>query len=146
MSRITLISYFEEKELKKVFNITNKIDFKMCKVPYGINDDKRYEIDNLPYHFTIFATNKENEIQLLNITKNLKFRKIKLKINAIKIMSAKNNSYVLYFGIEQNDDIKKLQIIFYEKILEEKYNPNNFNFHMTLHIDKNKEVIDSLYD
>jgi hypothetical protein len=31
----------------------------MCKVPYEINDELRYEIDNLPYHFTIFATDKK---------------------------------------------------------------------------------------
>lgn len=33
----------------------------MCKVPYGIDDENRYEIDNLPFHFTIFATDKEKQ-------------------------------------------------------------------------------------
>lgn len=46
----------------------------------------------------------------------------------------------------RNNGIKKLQKTFYKEIPEEKYNPDKFNFHMTLHIDKNKEVIDELYN
>ena len=145
MSRITLISYFEERELNKIFKIVDNIDFKMCKVPYGINDEKRYEIDNLPYHVTIFATNKANEKQVLDILNDLNVDKIILKINEIKIMDGRNNSNVLYLGIEQNDDIKNLQRLFYEKIPEEKYNPDNFVFHITMHIDNNKHLIYNLY-
>ncbi len=146
MSRITLISYFDNEELKKVFNIIGNVEFKMCKVPYGINDAKRYEIDNLPYHFTIFATSKKNENYILNISNNLNIGKIKLRVNAVKVKIAKNNSYVLYLGIEQSNKIKKLQKFFYDKINEENYNPNKFTFHMTLHIDTNKIFINNLYD
>lgn len=146
MSRITLITYFDKIELTKVTNLIENIDFDMCKVPYGLDDNKRYDIDNLPYHFTIFATDKENEKKILNISKDLKIGKIKLKINSVKIMKTKNNSYILYLGIQQSNDIKKLQKVFYKEIPEEKYNPDKFNFHMTLHIDKNKEVIDELYN
>lgn len=144
MSRITLITYFEKEQLEKIDKCIENIDFKMCKVPYGINDDKRYGIDNLPYHFTIFATNKENQQELLNTAKNIKIDKIKLKINEVKIMNAKYNSMVLYLGIEENNEIKKLQKIFYEAIPGENYNPDNFTFHMTLHIDRDKQTIDKL--
>ena len=64
MSRITLITYFDQKELNKIYKRIKNINFKICKVPYGIDDQKRYEIDNLPFHFTIFATNKENQLKL----------------------------------------------------------------------------------
>lgn len=37
----------------------------------------RNEIDNLPYHFTIFATDKQNESKLLNIASDIKMNKIK---------------------------------------------------------------------
>ena len=57
--RITLISFIEK--INEVEQLMNNINENTCKVPYGINDEKRYEIDNLPYHFTIFATNKENQ-------------------------------------------------------------------------------------
>ncbi len=115
----------------------NHINENTCKVPYGINDQKRYEIDNLPYHFTIFATNKENQEQLLKIAKTINIDKIKLKINDIKIMKAIDNSYCLYLSIEENEPIRELQKIFYKEFPKEKYNPENFIFHMTLHIDKN---------
>ena len=59
--RITLISWLEKKELKKIEDLMKENEEKTCKVPYGINDEKREEIDNLPYHFTIFATKKENQ-------------------------------------------------------------------------------------
>lgn len=58
--RITLISFIDNNGINKVEQLMKDINENTCKVPYGINDEKRYEIDNLPYHFTIFATNKEN--------------------------------------------------------------------------------------
>lgn len=146
MSRITLITYFDKKELNKINEYLKNIDFEMCKVPYGINDDKRYNIDNLPYHFTVFATDKENETELLNIANNINIDNIVLKVNDIKVMDAKYDSFVLYFGIEENDELKNLQRIFYAKILEEKYNPDFFTFHLTLHIDKDKQLIYNLYN
>lgn len=142
MSRITLITYFDDENLKKVSKVMNKINFNMCKVPYGINDSKRYKIDNLPYHFTIFATNKKNQASLLKTAQQIKIKDIKLEINDVKIMDGKDNSYVLYFSIKENENIKTLQKIFYERIKgEENYNPDKFIFHMTLHIDKDKKQI-----
>ena len=78
----------------------------------------RNEIDNLPYHFTIFATDKQNESKLLNIASDIKIKKIKLKINDIRIMNGRNNSFVLYFSIEENKDIKELQKNSFYKFLE----------------------------
>lgn len=134
--RITLISYIEDIEKKKVNKLLNNIDFKTCKVPYGIDDDNRYEIDNLPFHFTIFATNKENEEQILKIAQGIDIDKIQVKINEVKIMNARNDSYCLYLSIEESIEIRELQRKFYNEFPKEKYNPDNFTFHMTLHIDK----------
>ena len=63
--RITMISFMNKTELDKVEKLMNNIQIKTCKVPYGINDENRYNIDNLPYHFTIFATNKENQKEII---------------------------------------------------------------------------------
>lgn len=112
-----------------------------CKVPYGINDEKRYEIDNLPYHFTIFATNKENQHNVLEIAESINIDKMQLKINDIKIMNAKYDSYCLYLSIEENQQIKELQRIFYKEYPKEKYNPDDFIFHMTLDIDKDYDKV-----
>ena len=54
MSRITLITFSEQKELN---NLLKNINIEMCKVPYGIDDKNRFKIDNLPFHFTIFSNN-----------------------------------------------------------------------------------------
>lgn len=134
--RITLISFIDQNETKKIENLMSKIKENTCKVPYGINDEKRYEIDNLPYHFTIFATNKENQDKILKIAEDVNMDNIQLKINDIKIMNARYDSYCLYLSIEENQQIKELQRIFYKEFPKEKYNPNIFVFHLTLHIDK----------
>ena len=134
--RITLISFIEKNEINKVDKLMSNINENTCKVPYGINDEKRYKIDNLPYHFTIFATNKENQDKLLEIAESININKIQLKVNDIKIMNVKYDSYCLYLSIEENQQIKELQRIFYKEFPKEKYNPDNFVFHMTLHIDK----------
>ncbi len=139
--RITLISFIGNNEIKKVEQLMSNIKENTCKVPYGINDEKRYEIDNLPYHFTIFATNKENQDKILEIAERINIDKIQLKVNDIKIMNARYDSYCLYLSIEENKQIKELQGIFYKKFPQEKYNPDDFVFHMTLDIDKDYNKI-----
>ena len=139
--RITLISYIDELETKKIENIIGKYKEMTCKVPFGINDEKRHEIDNLPYHFTIFATNKENEKQIIKIAQEINSDRIKVKINDIRVMNARYDSYCLYFSIEENKQIKELQRIFYNEFPKEKYNPYDFTFHMTIDIDKNYNKI-----
>lgn len=142
--RITLISNLEQSELKKIDKLITDIKFKTCKVPYGIDDEHRYDIDNLPYHFTIFATNKENQEEFIDLIKTVNIDKMKLKVNKVEIMNGKYDSYVLYLGIEDNQDLKQLQKLFYYKFPKEHYNPENFTFHMTLHIDKDYEIIKTL--
>ena len=142
--RITLISFIGKNEISKVEQLMSNVSENTCKVPYGINDEKRYEIDNLPYHFTIFATNKENQDEILEIAESINIDKIQLKVNDIKIMNARYNSYCLYLSIEENQQMKELQRIFYRKFPKEKYNPDDFIFHMTLSIDKDYNKISNL--
>lgn len=146
MSRITLITSFKEKELDKIDQRIKNINYHMCKVPYGINDELRSKIDNLPYHFTIFATDKQNERKLLNIASSIKMNKITLKVSNVRIMNGRDNSFVLYFAIEENEDIKELQRKFFLQIPGEHYNPDKFTFHMTLHIDKDEKIVNKLKD
>ena len=46
--RITLISFIEKNEIRKVEQLMENINESTCKVPYGINDEKRYE-DKKPH-------------------------------------------------------------------------------------------------
>lgn len=140
-NRITLITLFDSEQINKINALMSKINRKTCKVPYGINDEKRYEIDNLPYHFTIFATNKNNQKELLELAEILNINKIKVKVNDIKIMNARYDSYCLYLSIVENNQIKELQRLFHNKFPKEAYNPDNFIFHITLHIDKDYSTV-----
>lgn len=139
--RITLISNLRQSELKKIYGLVSDTKFKTCKVPYGIDDGHRYDIDNLPYHFTIFATDKENQDKFIDLIRTVNIGTIKLKINTVEIMNGKYDSYVLYLGIEENENLRNLQRIFYYKFPKEHYNPKSFIFHMTLHIDKDYDTI-----
>ena len=86
MSRITLISAFKENELYKIKKCLENVNFKTCKVPFGIDDNQRYELDNLPYHITIFATDKENQEEFIKLIKSIKTEKICLKVNQKNII------------------------------------------------------------
>lgn len=95
----------------------------------------------MPYHFTIFATDKENQNRILELSESISIDKIQLKVNDIKIMNALYNSYCLYLSIEESYKIRDLQRIFHTEFPKEKYNPDDFIFHITLHIDKDYDKI-----
>lgn len=136
--RITLISLMNQNEIN---SLMSNIKMKTCKVPYGIDDDNRYNIDNLPYHFTIFSSNKENQEKVIKIAEKITINSVKVRVNEVKIMKGKYDSSILYLSIEDSKEIKELQRMFFKELKEEKYNPNNFVFHITLHIDKDYKKV-----
>ena len=73
--------------------------------------------------------------------KQIKFSKLKIKVIGLNIMSGKENSYCLYFELEKNIELEKLQREIYNLCPNERYNPDDFTFHITIHIDKNYEKI-----
>lgn len=142
--RITFVSMFDNNNLAKIENYTKMIDDKLCKVPFGKNVDNREEADTLPYHFTLSAWDILHEEKVINELSKIEYPKLKILINNIGIMNGKENSYVLYFDIEKNEELKLLQSKIYQILPSEKYNPDNFNFHITIHIDKDYNKIDSM--
>lgn len=142
--RITFVSLFDNKNLTKIEYYTKQISEKLCKVPYGKNVDNREKVDTLPYHFTLSAWDISDEENVIRKLSKIAFFKLRLLINNVKIMNGKENSYVLYFSIEGNEELKLLQQKIYEVLPSEKYNPNNFNFHITIHIDKDYNKIISM--
>lgn len=142
--RITLISMFDTNNLIKIEYYTKQINEKLCKVPFGKNVDNREEVDTLPYHFTLSAWDISDEENVIKELLKIDFLKLKLLINSVEIMNGKENSYVLYFSIEENEELKLLQQKIYEVLPSEKYNPNNFNFHITINIDKDYNKIISM--
>ncbi len=140
--RITLISIFDNESIiriKDILKVINKVN--LCKVPFGKNVVNREEVDTLPFHFTFCAWDISQEKEILNSLKNISFNKFQIKIKDIKIMNGKENSYILYFEVENNDYLKELQKEIYKISPIEKYNPDNFKFHITIHIDKDYELV-----
>ena len=142
--RITFVSLFDNNNLAKIEYYTKQINEKLCKVPFGKNVDNREEVDTLPYHFTLSAWDISDEETVIKELSKIDFPKLRLLINNVEIMNGKENSCVLYFSIEGNDELKLLQQKIYEVLPSEKYNPNNFNFHITIHIDKDYNKIISM--
>lgn len=161
--KITLITYFNEKEQNKIKDIMSKIKEKTCKVPYFLDDDaKRYSVDIMPYHFTIFGTDKENQAKVLDVLEKTKLNNIKVKIDKLKlIQSVKSGAYILYFGIEKNQKLIDLQRMFFKEIPEERgyvggsfytgdpekeYDSSNYVFHMTLHVTRDENKAKEMYN
>lgn len=139
--RITLISQFSETDLNYFNNLFKDLNDILCKVPYGKNVNDRYKIDTLPLHFTLSAWNIKNKDLILKKLNNIEFKELNIKLNDIQIMKGKENSYVLYISIEENNELKELQQNIYNELPTEKYNPNTFKFHITIHIDKDYDKI-----
>lgn len=145
--RITLISIFDNESIiriKDILKVINKSN--LCKVPFGKNVVNREEVDTLPFHFTFCAWDISQEKEILASLKNISFKKFQIKVKDIKIMNGKGVSYVLYFEVENNDYLKELQKKIYNISPIEKYNPDNFKFHITIHIDKDYDKIISMQE
>ncbi len=141
--RITLVSHFDEFSNNQIRKIINKLDesITICKVPFGKNVENRYDVDTLPFHFTMCAWNIKDKENIISKLKQIKFPKLKIKITGLNIMNGKENSYCLYFELENNEELKNIQKEIYNLCPSPKYNPENFTFHITIHIDKDYQKI-----
>lgn len=139
---ITLISLFDEISLNKINSLISVLNQPLCRVPYHDYVTDRIKNDTLPFHLTISAWDKEYDQRAIDLLKVIKVREIKLLVDEVKIRNGINNSYVLYLSIKENEEIKLLQKQIYDILPNEKYNPSNFEFHITLHVDKDyKEIL-----
>ena len=137
-NRITFVGLINNNIIS---NLTSTIDEELCKVPYGKNVDDRIKADTLPYHFTLSAWNIDEENKVIKELSKIKFDKFKILLDGLNIMPSKENSHVLYFNIAENKNLKALQLLIYKILPSEKYNPNNFKFHITITIDKDYDKI-----
>ena len=143
-NRITLVSVFDDRNMEKIKYYINKTNEKLCKVPFGKNVNNRIKADTLPYHFTLSAWDIKDKEMVIKALSQIAFSKLKIYIKNVEIMNGKENSYVLYFNIEENEKLKLLQEQIYRVLPSERYNPENFNFHITIHIDKDYNKIISM--
>ena len=125
--RITFICEFDKINLQKIKHYSKQINEKLCKVPFGKNVDNRVEVDTLPFHFTLSAWNIVDEEKVKTELSKIEFSMLKICVDNVEIMNGKENSYVLYFNIQENNELKMLQEKIYKVLPSEKYNPENFN-------------------
>ena len=122
--RITCIALFDNESLEKLKFKINMIDEKICKVP--CIEGNRENLDTLPYHLTLLVWNIEEKDKAIEVIRNIKFEEIKLNVIGVNIKESINDSWNLYFEIEQNDELYKLQKQIYNRDEIEKYNTDIF--------------------
>lgn len=137
--RITCISMFDEESINRIEDLIKRVNTKLCKVPY-LEDDRESK-DTLPYHITLQSWNETQKEEALQVLKQIKIMPITLTINSVKIKNSHNNSYNLYLGIEQNEELLNIYEQFYKLTKNAKYNPETVIPHITLHCDKNYDYI-----
>lgn len=140
--RITCISLFDKESASKIESLIKEFKTELCKVPY-LEEDRQNK-DTLPYHITLQSWNESHKEESLQILKQIEIRPIKLIVNSINIKNSHNNSYNLYLGIDQNEELLNIYKQFYRITKNSKYNPRTFVPHITLHCDKNYDNIISI--
>ena len=139
--RITLVSLFNLENLNKISNIINTISEPLCKVPFGKNVDNRIETDTLPYHFTIFSWDIKKEKEIIDFLSNITYKSFNVLVDKIEIVEGNEGSYELRFNVLKNDELHDIQNYIFNKYSSKYYIPENFNFHITIHIDKDYDKI-----
>ena len=138
-NRITSIALFDKDSLNKFDESVQSINEHFCKVPF--REENRETLDTLPYHFTFTVWDSSQKDIAMEIIKNIKFSEIELKIIGVNVKESFNDSYNLYFEIERNNELYLLQKQIYDLAKIEKYNPDNFVPHITIHCDKDYEKL-----
>lgn len=148
--RFTCIAMFDEESLEKIskapLNIKNK---DLCKVPYlkePYTLENREIVDTLPYHFTLSYWDEDYKAQALNVFNTISIHKIELSVESIKIKEGNDNSYNLYFSFSVSDRLKDIQQQIYNITKNEKFNPNTYLLHISIHSDKDYEKIKEMKD
>lgn len=135
-NKITCITMFDQDSLDKINRYLNDAEFKLCKLKY--DEENREEKDLLPFHSTICVWKNKNPTEIKNLIKLVNFSEFKIKIIGTRIKESTQSSYNLYFELQKNEKLNKIQEFIYqnEEYRVEKYNPNIFIPHITIHIDK----------
>ncbi len=137
--RITSIALFDKDSLGRLNENIKGLNEAFCKVPF--REENRESLDTLPYHFTFTVWDSSQKDIAMEIIKKIKFNEIELKIIGVNVKESFNDSYNLYFEIERNNELYLLQKQIYDLAKIEKYNPDNFIPHITIHCDRDYEKL-----
>lgn len=148
--RYTCIALFDEKSLEDIHNILSKLKtYKLCKVPYlkqpyTLND--RQEADTLPYHFTLSYWDENNKEEAIKIFNTIRMKRIEILVEGVKIKQGNEDSFNMYFSFTPNNDLKEIQSQIYSKTKNEKFNPDIYLPHISIHSDKDYNKLIEMRD
>lgn len=148
--RYTCITLFDEKSLNEIYNILSKLAvYKLCKVPYlkypySLND--REKADTLPYHFTLSYWDENNKEEAIKIFKTIHMKRIEILVEDVKIKQGNEDSFNIYFSFTPNNDLKEIQSQIYSKTKNEKFNPDTYLPHISIHSDKDYNKLIEMRD
>lgn len=140
MSSYTLLTLFDECSYRKLYSVSSNVNFyNLCRVPYGrVSDDLRCLLYTLPLHFTI-SSSKDGLSDIMKKMRNFSFFPFEVVVDGIDVMKGKDDSYVLYFKIRQNQNMDNLRKSVYALLGNPSYLPDRHINHITLNITKDKQ-------
>lgn len=140
MSSYTLITLFDECSYRKLYSVLGNVNFdNLCRVPYRrVSDALRCLLDTLPLHFTI-SSSKDGLSDIMEKMGNFSFFPFEVVVDGIDVMKGKDDSYVLYFKIRQNQNMDNLRKSVYALLGNPSYLPDRHINHITLNITKDKQ-------
>lgn len=148
--RYTCITLFDAESLNKICNTLSKLkDYNLCKVPYlkePYTVDNRKEADTLPYHFTLSYWDEANKEEAIEVFNKIDIEKIDLLIEDVKIKQGNDNSFNMYFSFNVTDKLKQIQTQIYTKTKNEKFNPDTYLPHISIHSDKDYNKLVKMRD
>lgn len=137
----TLIARFDNLGNEKLNSFINRIDERICRVPYcRVPDPERYAVDNLPYHLTV-SSSKKSQKEIIEALKPLSFKPFEIVVDGVETMCGKKDSRVLYFKIQDSGELNNLLINAHNCLDNDKYLPGNTTPHITIAISRDYEKI-----
>lgn len=143
--RFTCITIFDSVSLNRINTILLKLkNYDLCKVPYLKEPyivKNRKEADTLPYHFTLSYWDEDNKEEAVEVFNEINMSRIELVVEEVKIKKGNNGSYNMYFSFNANNSLKEIQTQIYNKTKNEKFSPNTYVSHISIHSDKDYEKL-----
>lgn len=114
------------------------------KKPYTV--DNREEADTLPYHFTLSYWDESKKEEAISVFNSINMKEIEILVEDVKIKEGNDKSYNMYFSFKPNEALKKMQADIYMKTKNEKFNPNIYLPHISIHSDKDYNKLTKMKD
>ena len=147
--RFTCITLFDEESLNKISQVLLELKENLCKVPYlkePYTLDNREEADTLPYHFTLSYWDESKKDEAIKVFNTINMKKIELLVEDVKIKEGNDNSFNMYFAFNPPDELKQILRQIYMKTKNEKFNPETYIPHITIHCDKDYNKLIKMRD